>query len=61
VEEDFSGEIEVFGENLLQNHFDHHISHMSWPEIEASRCGEKLMDDLLSYGRVLSYGVNIVH
>jgi hypothetical protein len=29
VEEDFSGEIEVFGENLLQNHFDHHISHMS--------------------------------
>jgi hypothetical protein len=34
VEWELAGENEVFGENMLQCHFDHHKSHMIWPELE---------------------------
>jgi hypothetical protein len=35
VERKLSGETEVFGENLLQNHFFHHKSHITWAGIES--------------------------
>jgi hypothetical protein len=34
VERELVGETEVRGENLLQFHFGHHISHITWLGIE---------------------------
>jgi hypothetical protein len=34
VECELAGETEVLGENLLQYHFVHHKSHMTWPVLE---------------------------
>jgi hypothetical protein len=37
VEWGLAGEIEVLRENLLQRHFVHHKSRMTWPGIEPGR------------------------
>jgi hypothetical protein len=37
VEWELAGETEVLGENLLQRHFVHHKSYMTWPGIEPDR------------------------
>jgi hypothetical protein len=34
VEWELAGETEVHGDNLVQHHFVHHKSHMTWPGIE---------------------------
>jgi hypothetical protein len=41
LESDFSEQTELLGENLLQNHFIHHMSPLTLPRIELDRSGGK--------------------
>jgi hypothetical protein len=48
-------ETEVLGENLLQCHFVHHKSHMTWPDANPGRRGGKPATNRWSYGTALCY------
>jgi hypothetical protein len=50
VEWELAGETEVLGENLLQYHFVHHKSHVTWLGSNLGRRGWKPATSRLNYG-----------
>jgi hypothetical protein len=62
LEWELAGQTEVFGENLLQCHFVHHKSHMTWPGLEPGPSRWKAGDYApeLRHGLLESYFVFVL-